>query len=66
MSSDIVRLEFVPIINIRGKGQANVSKIPTNSNVLFDNDVNNDKQKNNLKTAQMKRPLKKFVCRVSI
>ena len=61
MSSDIVRLEFVPIINIRGKGQANVSKIPTNSNVLFDNDVNNDKQKKQFKNCANETPPKK-VC----
>ena len=42
------------------KSQASVSKIPTNSNLPFINDVNDDNQTNTLKKKQIKHP--KNVC----
>ena len=40
------------------KSQTNVSKFPINSNLPFNNDLNDDKQTNTLKNARIKHPQK--------
>ena len=44
------------------QSQANVSKIPINSDLPFNNNANYDKLINILKNAQLKHPSKNYVC----
>ena len=48
------------------KSQATVSKIPVNSNLPFNNDANDDKQKNTLKNARIKHPPKICLSHINI
>ena len=41
------------------KSQANVTKIPVNSNLPFNNDTNDDRQTNKLEKRGNKAPLQK-------
>ena len=48
------------------KSQANVRKIPINSNLPFNNDANDDKQTNTLKNAQIKHSQKACLSHINI
>ena len=48
------------------KSQTNVSKIPISSNLPFDNDANDDKQRNTLKNARLQHPQKVCLSHINI
>ena len=75
LSSDTAGHDSVPKINKYPakdntvedvKSQTNVSKIPINSNLLFNNDANDDKRTNTLKKARLKHPKKVCLSHINI